>query len=468
MKIHTTDITVLVVGAGPAGLTAAGALARLGVDTLLVERRPELSSLPRATSVSTRSMELFRSWGLEDEMRAGGVDVEWQLLSCRTLTEAAQGMRIPIGLPTREQSAVLSPSGPACVPQDHLEPVLLDHFVAQGGRVRLGTETTAVEPCPDGGVIATVRDVATGEEELVRASYLIAADGAHSRVRSALGIPMYGPDRLAEAATALFRAPLWDVVGDLRFGIYDVSHEGAGGVMLPAGRDDRWLYGVVWRPGERDGAEFTDDRFTELLRLATGVSGLQPQIERTGLFTFAAQIAERFRDGDVFLIGDAAHRVTPRGGTGMNTAIQDGYDLGWKLGWVLNGWAAPGLLDTFEDERRPVAEHNVKRSANPFGSRENPQGEMLVDLGGRIPHIMVPEDDRLVSTLDMLGPGDTLFTGAQDGRWDGVANAAAPGAPVAVREVGPVVARALGVRGDGALMVRPDGLPEGASALRAA
>ena len=455
MHTETPDIPVLIVGAGPAGLTAAGALARLGVQTLIVERRPELSSLPRATSVSTRSMELFRSWGLEDEVRAGGVDAEWQLWTCRTLAESAGGMAIPIGLPTREQSSMISPSSPACVPQDHLEPVLLRHLLTQGGRAELGVETIGVEAVGD-GLVATLRDVATQSVRRVRARYVIAADGAHSRVRTALGIAMHGPDRLAEAGSAVFRAPLWELLGDRRYGIYDIALPEAAGVMLPAGPGDRWLYGTVWQPGERDGAELTEERFAELIRLAAGVPDLQPQIERTGLFTFAAQLAERFRQGNAFLIGDAAHRVTPRGGTGMNTAIQDGYDLGWKLGWVLNGWADGSLLDTHESERRPVAQHNVERSADPFGSRRNPQGEVHADLGGRIPHVRVPQADGLVSTLDMLGPGYTLFTAADDAR---VHHPAAAGAPVAVRRVDPVVARALGVPGGGALMVRPDGYP---------
>ena len=92
----------------------------------------------------------------------------------------------------------------------------------------------------------------------------------------------------------------------------------------------------------------------------------------------------------VFLVGDAAHRVTPRGGTGMNTAIADGYDLGWKLGWVLRGWAGRELLDSYEAERRPVAEHNVARSADPSGSRRRVDQELHADLGGRIPHVWLP------------------------------------------------------------------------------
>ena len=103
-ETHESDVPVLVVGAGPAGLTAAGALARLGVETAWSSSGARALGLPRATSVSTRSMELLRSWGLEDEVRAGGVDVEWLMLACDTLADVAGGTPVPIGLPTREQS----------------------------------------------------------------------------------------------------------------------------------------------------------------------------------------------------------------------------------------------------------------------------------------------------------------------------------------------------------------------------
>jgi 2-polyprenyl-6-methoxyphenol hydroxylase-like FAD-dependent oxidoreductase len=147
------------------------------------------------------------------------------------------------------------------------------------------------------GATVIVRDVETGAIREIRVRYLIAADGAHSRVRSELGIAMRGPDRLAEAASAVFHAPLWELLGDRRYGIYDIGHPDAGGVLLPAGPGDRWLYGVVWQPGVRNGAEFTPERFAELIATAAGDEGLGARVDRTGLFTFAAQLAERFRDG---------------------------------------------------------------------------------------------------------------------------------------------------------------------------
>jgi putative polyketide hydroxylase len=452
--MHTEDLPVVIAGAGPAGLAAAIGLARLGVETMLVERRAELSSLPRATVVSMRSMELIRSWGVEEAVLAGGVDVEWRGWQSDTLATVAEGSMWPVGIPTREQAALLSPTAPACVPQDHLEPVLLERLRALGGtRVHLHTEVVGVEDMPEGVAVA-LRDVASGDVRTVRARYLVAADGAHSRIRTAVGIPMRGPDGLAHVVTAVFRAPLWEVVGSHRYGIYSVKQPQGGSTFLPAGPGDRWYYGTWVDP--QDLHRYTPQRFVRRIRDGAGIADLEVSIERTGAFSFAAQLADRFRAGNVFLAGDAAHRVTPRGGTGMNTAIGGGHDLGWKLGWVLRGWAGPELLDTYEAERRPIAAHNVARSADPDGSTREAADEVHVDLGGRIPHAWVPSDEGRVSTLDLLTPGLTLFTGPDSAPWE---THATGGPPVTVRRLDPISARAIGIRGHNALLVRPDGTP---------
>jgi 2-polyprenyl-6-methoxyphenol hydroxylase-like FAD-dependent oxidoreductase len=299
----------------------------------------------------------------------------------------------------------------------------------------------------------------------------VAADGAHSAIRRALGIAMHGPDEVLGGLSATFTAPLWDVVGEHRHGIYAITHPAMPGVFLPAGVPDRWLVGIPPAPGE-DGLP-APARVAELVRVGAGVPDLPVAVQRMGRFSSAAQLAERFRSGRAFLAGDAAHRVTPRGGTGLNVAFQDGCDLGWKLAWVLNGWAAEPLLDSYEAERRPVAEHNATRSADPAGSRRAPEQELPVDIGGRIAHVW--EDGR-VSTLDLLGPGLTLFTGHGGARWSAAAAQLRSRLPLTVRRVAPTTARALGIAGDGgALLARPDGTPASvlapgatAPALRAA
>jgi putative polyketide hydroxylase len=166
-------------------------------------------------------------------------------------------------------------------------------------------------------------------------------------------------------------------------------------------------------------------------------------------------VAERYRAGNVFLAGDAAHRTTPRGATGMNTAIQDGYGLAWRLAWVLRGWADQCLLDTYERERRPVGARNTMRSADAAGTRDNSQ-DWLDDLGGRVAHAWVAPG---VSTLDLIGPGLTLLTGPAGRPWSQAVAELDPRVPVEVRGVDAEAAAVLGIGRDGAVLVRPDAIP---------
>ena len=298
-----------------------------------------------------------------------------------------------------------------------------------------------------------------GTEQQALARYLVAGDGAHSRIRQILGIEMRGPGRVADAITAIFHAPLWDVVGNRRYAIYPVSHPDPRGVFVAVSRKDRWVFGLTRDPGQLDPAEFGKEAIARLIVEASGVPGLNPRIERIGTFTYFAGVAERFREGPVLLAGDAAHRVTPRGATGMNAAIRDGYDLGWKLAWVLRGWAEDTLLDTYEAERRPAVEHNVARSSDPNGSQREVADELHVDLGGRIAHLWLREGDERISTLDLVGGELTLFTGPGGAGSEPLVDPAYGTAPVSVRQLPAVAARGLGIAPGGSLLVRPDGMP---------
>jgi len=285
------DIPVLVTGAGPAGLAAAVELARHEIPVLLVERRAVLSSHPRATVLSLRSMELMRAWGLEAEVRERSVDVDMRMLEAETLADAASGSAVAVGYPSREQSRVLSPVEPACVAQDDVEPLLLAHLRDQpSAHVALGTELTGIWSEPD-GARATLRDVRTGTVRTVHARYVVAADGARSTVRRELGVPLHGTDDLLAGFTTLFRAPLWDVVGPHRHLLYFVTHGESPSAFFPAGPSDRWLAGL-----RTEGVEtFGEHRVAELIRLSAGVPGLPVRIERSGTFSAGVQLAERFR-----------------------------------------------------------------------------------------------------------------------------------------------------------------------------
>jgi putative polyketide hydroxylase len=148
--------------------------------------------------------------------------------------------------------------------------------------------------------------------------------------------------------------------------------------------------------------------------------------------------------------------MTPRGAMGMNTAIGDGYDLGWKLAWVLRGWAGPELLDGYEAERRPLGRRRTARSAAD-GPEPDGASWLAEDLGGRVAHAWLRRGGRRVSTLDLLGPGLTLFTGPHAAAWQAAAAAVDAAAPLAVWQLDGAAAAAVGTGGRGAALVRPDG-----------
>jgi len=452
-EMAAEEVDVLVVGAGPAGLTAAATLRRYGAEVLVVERKQRLSTHPRATVVSTRQMELLRSWGLEDEIRAGGLpDVECLAVVTETLAEVDQGKLAALGLPSGEQAGVLSPTAPLCAPQSHTEAVLLAHARALGAEVAFGQEVVRVDVGEEGAELL----IRNGDRtRAVSARYLIGADGARSIVRSALGIDMVGPGEVDGVSVSVaFSAPLWDLVGGRRYGLYPIVRPDLSGVFVPSGHGDDWVFGI----DESLVTGVDEQEMKRVIRSAAGVPDLEPRIHDIRTFRFAGGLADRFAERSAFLVGDAAHRVTPRGGTGMNTAIGDGHDLGWKLGWVLAGWADEELLESYEEERRPVAAHNVERSLDERGSYRDALDEIHIDLGGRIAHLWVETERGRVSTLDLVGDGLTLFTGP-DGETVEAPASVDGSAPVTVRALPAITARALGIAPGGSLLVRPSGVP---------
>jgi putative polyketide hydroxylase len=461
VKPQTTDVQVVIVGAGPAGLTAATALAQEGIETLVLERRLHPSREPRANVMSTSSMELMRSWGLEAELREGDMNVELRPWITETLAAAAAGHASDAGFPTREQSVLISPTAPAAIPQDHLEPVLERHLRSlASARVERGVEVTEIRDAGE-RVVLTIRDTEGGNERLVRSRYAIGADGVRSTVRRALGIRASRRELLGHRLGVMIRAPLWELVGEHRYAIYFLTGLEPPVSFVPAGLPDRWVFATHWHTARGRAEDLAPLDVMAWIRAAAGAQDLDVQIDRIALIPFGVDLAERFRDSKVFLIGDAAHRVTPRGATGLNAAIRDGYDLGWKLAWVLRDWAGDTLLDSYEAERRPVAEHNTTRSADADGSERAVTAELRADLGGRIAHLWLPDEDRPLSTLDLLGDGLTLLTGPEAASWESLAAAANVRVPVSVRSLDELTARALGIARRGALLVRPDGLSTG-------
>lgn len=474
-----SEVDVLVVGAGPAGLTTAITAVRNGARVLLVERHPGTSIFPRATGVHLRTMELFRAWGLHREVRT--IDLGIRPLRSESATLCELTPPLPIGYPADPRRVLaVSPVLPACCPQDDLEPVLLDHLRKLGAEVRFGRELVNLVDDGD-GITATLRDRATGAAASVRARYAVGADGTRSSVRRALGIPLDRLGEIGEYVNTLFTASLDGLLGDRRFGLYFIQHPDAAGVIVRLGHD-RWGYLRQWYPERGESpADFTPQRCVDLIRTAVGHPAVAVRLLARLPFTMAAEVARTFRVGNGFLVGDAAHRMTPVGGLGMNTAIQAAHNLGWKLAWVTRGWADDTLLDSYEAERRAPAEHNARRSlqtdapppadgwiadldrryASAVIAPGLPRGDGVAP-GQRAPHAWVSVDGRRHSLLDLFDGRLTLLVGPEAQGWRAATAAAA--VPVQVLGIGTELAcdtdrlaRRYGIGHGGAVLIRPDG-----------
>lgn len=299
-------------------------------------------------------------------------------------------------------------------------------------------------------------DTGSGRQHLIESHYLIGADGAHSVVRAALGVEMEGSDDLGSFERVEFRAPLAEIAGERRYGLYGINSRHGFCNLGRRGPGDRWALARECRPGQPGLADLGEDALTELIVAAAGVS-VRPKIGRISTFSFVARIADRYRVGRCFLVGDAAHQMTPRGGTGMNTAIQDAYDVGWKLAWVLRGWADAELLESYEADRRPVGLHNVGRSGQQDGARRDVADALPWDLNGRLAHHGISNGGGTTSTLDLLSEGSTMLTSTEDPAWSSAARNRGERAPISVHTLDVATCRALDVELGGAILVRPDG-----------
>ncbi|GLP65858.1 hypothetical protein TUSST3_24780 [Streptomyces sp. TUS-ST3] len=421
----TNRVPVLIVGGSLVGLSTSVFLGRLGVRHTLVERHAGTSIHPRGRGNNVRTMELFRTAGVEPMIRQAAATLAGNhgILQTPTLVGDA-GEWLFREIDPGGGLARFSPASWCLCSQNDLEPVLLDHAERLGADLQYGTELLSFDSGPS-GVTAIVKSRETGEHTTYLADYLVAADGPRSPVREQLGIGQSGPGDLFSNVSITFRSRrLAEVVGERRFIVCYLTDPEADGALLPVDNRENWVFHAPWHPERGEMLEeFTDERCIAHIRRAVGVADLDVEITGRAPWHAAQRVARRYRSGRVFLAGDSAHEMSPTGAFGSNTGIQDAHNLAWKLAAVLGGWAGEPLLDSYDAERRPVAEATSARAAvrsaehshpgyaPPPGTGGGPQrGILNVALGYRYPQGAVvgadPETPVVPDRLDLSGaPG---------------------------------------------------------------
>ena len=495
------DVPVLIVGGSLVGLSLSLFLAHHGVPHLVVERHPGTAIHPRAAFLMQRTVELYRSVGIEREVLAAA-QREFVQNGAIVAVESLGGKELQYFFRNINDGVEqLSASPRIFVTQIGLEPVLRERAAALGARLRYSAEVVSLLD-GDKGVVAVVRDRGTGEETTVRARYAVAADGAHSPVRRQLGIGMLGHGTFSDSITIYFRADVRPLLGDRNLsvvyvvsprlqGFFRFSYDGRSGfLVVNSALDDE---------GQRTtiiGANATDASCIRYVREALGAPDIPVEIEDVQRWGAAAEWAERLRSGHVLLAGDSAHVMPPTGGYGGNTGVHDAHNLAWKLAYVLDGRAGEELLDTYEAERLPVARMTVEQAYTRYVTRLDPglgtdnlepmiddppidlgyryRSASITEDGGddgsqwedpkapsgkpglRAPHVFLRRNGSEVSVLDLVERNPVLFAGPEAAE---------------VREVGLDVVRmgrdvedpgggflkAYGIEPTGAVLVRPDG-----------
>jgi 2-polyprenyl-6-methoxyphenol hydroxylase-like FAD-dependent oxidoreductase len=335
------DVDVIVVGAGPAGLLLTGDLVRAGVSCALLERRTGRSGLTRAFTVHARTLEQLDARGMADELVAAGTPVaELRLFAGAALDLSALPSRFPYVLVT---------------PQYETERVLEERARRVGADIRYGSEVTGFTQHPDAVEVKVSHD--GGPDQVMRAGWVVAADGMHSTVRQALGMPF--PGKAVVRSVMLAEVRLTQPPPDA---LTLNSTGDAFSLIAPFG--DGWYRVIAWHRHNQppEDAPVSLDEVRQVTRQVFGTDFGMHNPRWMSRFHSEERQVPRYRDGRILLAGDAAHVHSPAGGQGMNTGIQDTVNLGWKLAGTVQGWAPPGLLDTYQAERHPVGRQVLRTS----------------------------------------------------------------------------------------------------------
>lgn len=356
------EVPYLVVGAGPVGMMAAILLARAGRRVLVVERRSDIQPAPAAHVVNARTFEICRQAGVDMDAvaRAAKDPADAGSAVFVTRLNGQEVGRLPFER-QGEECLRHTPTPLRNLSQHRFEPILADTIAAlPHAELRYGQQWERAHQDED-GVRSVVRDLERGEAYEVRSRFLVAADGAGSRIRKALGIGMQGPPNIQSFLMIHFGADLRRFVKDRPGVLHWILDPEAGGIFVAHDIDREWVYMHGFEPDRESEDDYDDARCRALVTRAIGEEAPIRILHRSS-WNMSAQVAEHMRDRHIFLAGDAAHRFPPTGGLGLNSGIQDVHGLVWKLIAVEDGWASEALLETYESERLPVARHNAQQS----------------------------------------------------------------------------------------------------------
>ena len=352
---------VLVVGAGPVGLTAGLLFQRMGINAILVDRRSTMNRHPKARNLKVRGVEIFRTLGIEAAIREGEFPREARRIMWLESFCGEEIAKISID---NELATRYSPCEPAALSQARLEDLLRNSI--KEDHVSIQYETEFIDFVEEKDSIVATLQKETGETFQVRAKYLLAADGVRSPIRKLLEIPVIGREDLGKFVSIYFKADPYPITPYRPSAVYFMLGEASFGRFIQSVNcKDEWLMGIKLSPEiEKDDTDFHTEYCLQFIRETFEIPDLKIEILDIDFWHMRVQIAQHFRKGRVFLAGDAAHLLTPAGGYGLQTGIEDVHNLCWKLASVIQGQMSEEILDTYHEERFPTVQSNIDWSRN--------------------------------------------------------------------------------------------------------